>query len=89
MNKRSYMIYNIDTGEVSTNDALPQEWKLAATERQYIYIKPPKIINDITGIYVVSLTGAVTYIGETRHRTIAQHGAQPKGNLLATSEVIE
>jgi hypothetical protein len=83
------MIYNLDTGESSENDALPPGWKLNATERQYIYIKPPKIINSIAGIYIISSTGAVSYIGENRHSTVAQNGAQPNGNLLATSQVTQ
>lgn len=83
------MIYNIKTFESSSHDALPSEWKLQSTQRQYIYIKPPKIINDITGIYIVGLSGGIVYLGSIRHKTIAMNGAQPGFDLLATSEVIK
>lgn len=79
------MIYNIKTLESSAHDALPLGWKLAATQRQYILIKPPKVIDSIKGLFVMSLTGSISYIGELRHPTIAQNGAQPSFNLSATS----
>lgn len=79
------MIYNIKTLDSSSHDALPLEWKLAATERQYILIKPPKVIDSTKGVFAMGLTGCVTYIGELRHPTIAQNGAQPSFNLSAST----
>jgi hypothetical protein len=83
------MIYNIKTLESSSHDALPLQWKLAATQRQHILIKPPKVVDSIEGIFVMGLTGSIVYIGELRHPTIAQNGAQPSFNLLATSWILE
>ena len=83
------MIYNIKTLESSSHDALPLEWKLAATQRQYILIKPPKVVDSIEGLFVMGLTGSISYIGELRHATIAQNGAQPSFNLSATSWILE
>jgi len=78
------MIYNIKTQENSDYDSLPIGWKLFATQRQYMLIKPPKKINDITGIYILTSTGLFVALGETRHPTIPQHGAQPSPNIMIT-----
>lgn len=83
------MIYNIKDLESSSHDALPPEWKLAATQRQHILIQPPKIVNSLAGIFIMGATGSVSYIGELRHKTIAQNGAQPSFNLLATYGTLE
>jgi hypothetical protein len=83
------MIYNILKDEYSESDSLPDSWKLIATERKYIHIKPPKIIDSIEGIYMIGISGGVVYLGETRHETVAPNGAQPGFDILATSEIIK
>jgi hypothetical protein len=84
------MIYNILNHESSESDSLPKEWKLAASQRSDIRIRPPKIIQDITGLFVISSFGSPIYLGQTRYPTLALNGVQPNFDILVTSiEVIK
>lgn len=79
-----HKIDDYDNTEDSTLDSLPIAWTNQATDRRFIYIRPPTIRSIILST-PLSDSGALNNINIKRLATLAQNGAQPSDTNFVTS----